>query len=354
MLTRILCSVACIIMIFTGCGDQPNSPEQPKDYSAGSIEPPSEVAALLDEYAVTPNEVLQTEVSANLDSLPAELIDSCDVYAVTFLWGDLFNTAALDRDTIDWSGTLTIYNGEGVVHVQCEIDFEPGQDSVLIHNNPTFAIWISKTSMDFDGLSFLVFFKWKDLSAEYAPPVLRFRTEQITLQFSVYQLVKLDAYYHIDNIGGVAVHARRVWQNACPGGLINGHWIKDGSFSSSSTFDGWWLDHLGNRIGYLNGTFWRNENSIGEFSGQVSGIYTDQVIAELSGKWYYDDPRLCPMCGEGHGVFFGKFVYTNDGRSGRVEGEFGDYSLPPDDIEMPMTGIWYFLCTWTVMWNVGY
>ncbi|UCD94775.1 MAG: hypothetical protein JSU69_01610, partial [Candidatus Zixiibacteriota bacterium] len=182
-----------------------------------------------------------------------------------------------------------------------------------------------------------------------APPTLKFETIPITLQFRFHQLVKLDAFYQIPGVGGVAVHARRIWQNACPGGLIEGRWLKDGSWVTSGRFDGWWMDHTGNRIGYLNGTYWKDNNArIGELRGEVSGLITDEVIAELKGFWYYDDYRLCPMCGAGHGVFYGTFVYLSDNKRGRFIGEFGDYSFPPNDIEMPMHGIWYFECPWTV------
>jgi hypothetical protein len=338
-----------LTLCLAGCGGQPASPLLPETSAADPTDVPAEVQELLDIYAPADDESSVQAVMSNLDSLPYELLDSCDVYSVTFLWGDLFNTAEVNPDTIDWSGTLSIENGTGVVHVRCAIDFEPGQDSVLIHDNPTFAIWISKTHADFDGLSFLVFIKWFSFEPALAAPMLKFETAPVTLQFRFHQLVKLDAFYGIPGVGGIAIHSRRIWQNSCPGGLIEGIWHKDGSWVSSGRFDGYWLDHRGNKLGILTGRYWMDANAYpGKLEGWVSGIVTDEVIAELKGFWYYDDYRLCPMCGAGHGVFYGTFVYLSNSKSGRFIGEFGDYSLPPDDVEMPMHGIWYFECPWTV------
>jgi hypothetical protein len=262
----------------------------------------------------------------------------------------MFNTSSVNIDTVDWSGTLTVHNGEGYVFVRCMIDFEPGEDSVLFHDNPMFAIWVSKTYMDFDGLSFLVFMKWRNINSDYLAQSLWYETEYFNLQFSIHQLAYMTVYHSVENVGGVLIHSRRIWQNTCPGGLIQGTWIKSGNFTDSGSFEGYWADHLGEPIGYLNGIYWRdNVNDVyaGQLIGSVSGIVTDQVIAELTGHWVYDDPRMCPMCGEGHGLFWGTFTNVSDSGWGRFEGEFGDYSLPPDDIEMPMSGIWYYQCPWT-------
>ncbi len=332
------------ILLLAGCSDKSSAPDPSENSVIENQEFPENAQKLLDQYLPEDLESENGEQPAYLDSLPIELIDNCDIYSVTFLWGDVFNTAAPANDPTDWSGTLWV-NGVAVVHVLFEIDFEPGEDSVLIHNNPSFGAWISYTENDLDGLSFLVFLK-RDI-IYITPPVLTFETDPITLSFGFPELVDLTAFYPVDESNGLIVYSRLIWENACPGGLIEGVWIKDGWLSDSGSFSGYWKDYFGEPIGYMNGIFWgTNDGLSGKFSGSVSGLVTDEVIAEFEGHWYYDDMRMCPVCGEGHGVFHGQFRYLEDGRMGYMAGEFGDYSLPPDDIEMPMTGIWRFHCPW--------
>ena len=336
---------AVIFMVFlAGCSRNSTAPDQSGSNTINNQKLPESAQKILDQYLPEDLESENGEQPDYLDSLPVELIENCDIYSVTFLWGDVFNAATPSNDTTDWSGTLSM-NADGVVHVLYEIDFEPGEDSVLIHNNPTFAIWISKTANDLDGLSFLIFLP-RDIEY-FAPPELTFETDPITLSFYFYELVELTAFYPVDESNGLIVYSRLIWENACPGGIIDGTWVKDGWLSDSGSFNGFWIDHLGDTVGCMSGIFWgANDGFTGKFSGSVSGLYTDQVIAEFEGHWYYDDPRMCPICGEGHGVFHGQFRYLEDGRTGFMAGEFGDYSLPPDDIEMPMTGIWRFHCPW--------
>jgi hypothetical protein len=74
----------------------------------------------------------------------------------------------------------------------------------------------------------------------------------------------------------------------------------------------------------------------------------------MEGYWFYDDMRMCPMCGEGHGVFYGTFEdQMGSNRAGTIFGEFGDYSLPPDDIEMPYRGFWQYNCPVVSLTNIG-
>jgi len=332
-----------LLLIGAGCQDQSVSPGD-RGETGGPDEMAVDVREFFDKNAIPTHESEMIENLDVLDSLPVELIDSCDVYAITFLWGDLLNSAVIS-DTVDWSGTLTL-DGEGVVHVRYEIDFEPGQDSVLIHDNPTFAIWLSRTYRDFDGLSFLVFVKWRNY-VDAVRPRLIFGTGPLTLDFSFFELTNLDAYYPAGNIGGVLVHSRRIWQNTCPGGLFRGNWIKDSINSDNGTIDGFWMDHHGDSIGYLSGSFWTNNDGSRGFAGSVSGLITDQVILELRGCWYYDGPVICADCEGGHGLFFGHFHYLTDSRRGLLMGEFGDYSAVAEEIVMPMRGIWWVLCPWT-------
>lgn len=325
-----------MILVLAGCSSQPTSPDSP---AAVPETIPAELQKLVDQYVPTAQGIPSEAQVTYLDPIPTELIGNCDIYAITFLWGDLFNSALTPGAITDWSGTLSV-NGEAVVHVRYMIDFEPGEDSVLSHDNPSFAAWLSYTSNDLDGLSFLVFLK-RDV-VYVTPPVLTFKTAPITLKFSFRQLVKLDAFYRVDNSNGVIVHSRKVWQNVCPSGEMKGRWIKDSSNPTQGHFEGRWLDRWGTAIGYLSGRFWMNNDGRGELAGHVSGLVTDEVIAEIHGYWWFDDPMLCPMCGDDHGFFVGRYKYINGG-TGKLKGEFG-YGLSPDDVELPFHGVWHDDC----------
>lgn len=332
---------AFLILAFWGCSDRATTPGPTDDLTLIQQEIPPDVQKMVDEYIGKDVSLTSDEYLDYLDPPPDDMVSNCDIYSVTFLWGNLFNAGTPSADTTDWTGTLWM-NAEGIIHVRHEIDFEPGQDSVLPHNAPVFAAWISKTCQDIDGLSFLVFIR-RDVDY-FVPPVLTFETEPFTVEFDFYQLIMLDAFYQVDDQNGVVVHARKIWHNHCPGGIIEGVWEKEAFGSGQGTFHGMWKDRLGQPFGYMNGFFWTNEDGQGVFQGEVSGIVTDQVIAMLHGIWYYDDPRLCPMCGEGHGIFRGHFIFLDRPGNGVLKGEFGDVSLPPDQLDLPLTGIWEVNC----------
>jgi hypothetical protein len=116
-----------------------------------------------------------------------------------------------------------------------------------------------------------------------------------------------------------------------------------------------WLNDRGVPIGSYTGT-WRRDTNVfggGTMEGKVYATNaavtsTNQVIAILRGKWVYDDPRLCPTCGQGHGVFEGSFWFDNDISSvarpdGAFKGEFGSLTTPPA-VVMPMKGKWKVNC----------
>ena len=94
--------------------------------------------------------------------------------------------------------------------------------------------------------------------------------------------------------------------------------------------------------GYASGVFWNTNSYPDPMTGDVSTFHTGALPAELEGKWYYDDMRLCPMCGQGHGQFRAFFKRPNWPGWGQIIGEFGDWSIPPADSLMPVTGTWYW------------
>ena len=133
--------------------------------------------------------------------------------------------------------------------------------------------------------------------------------------------------------------------DVCESGTLSGEWIRDDLQGATGTFNGLWITDESDTIGYYNGQFYSIQSKqYNVFSGSISGYYTDQVIGSLYGLWMYDDPRMCPLCGTGHGLFMGIVVYESESRIGYFEGTFGDYELPPEQNNMPMEGIWQKFC----------
>ena len=330
-----------LMLLAIGCSQQSTStdPAVISDDSNSEIE--ASIERLINQYAPDTEELETVLPTAGLDLPDGEADGNFDIYSVTFLWGTLGWDGPPDGGTIDWTGTLSV-NGVAIIHPVFVIDFEHDQDSLIEADAPYYAAWASHTHNDFDGISFLVLL---DRDVDYfTPPLLTFDTGPFTISYDFSELIHLNAFHEVDSTNGVAVHARRIWHHSCPGGLIEGVWSKDDPFAGQGTFEGTWRDHAGNPTGLLSGVFWTDETHHGRFSGSVSGIDTDEVIAELQGGWHYDDHRLCPVCGYGHGVFHGHFTRLHDDRMGTVHGQFGDLSLPWDQLGLPMAGIWRFNC----------
>lgn len=322
-----------------GCSEKSTTPDITADTSASTL--PPEVQKLIDEYVD-----VEADISPDIafDAMtPGENLVGFDVFSVTFLWGDIFGNSP-DVQTTDWSGSLHV-NGQGHVRVGYEIDFEPGEDYILPAVSVDQVHWVSYTTYDVDGINFIVFIS--PVSPDNVPASITFETGPLTLNLTYRQLFRHAAFYPVDDSRGVVVHSQVIWQNSCPGGTMVGQWIKETNNSNQGHFQGEWIDHTGEPVGYMSGQFWTNEDGTRQFSGDVSGITTDQVIAELNGVWAYDDPRLCPVCGDDHGFFRGRFHYIDGSdRRGFLKGIFGDYNLSPDLDTLPYYGIWREHCTY--------
>jgi hypothetical protein len=347
----VLFFMACLILTLGGCSDETTSPVSPDDTKPVAQVVPEEVQQLLDTYGL-PDDALSPELGlVDPEGFPPDLSDtSWDIYAVTYLWGRLHNYCTDDAAATVWDGTLSA-NGEIVVYPAASICFENGQDSIVPYTTPYMAEWGSRTDLyDFDGISFLVFYKRGIFY--FVLPTLKFETQPFTLELDFGELEHYLAFFEVGGCNAVAVYARRLKPYVCTRGLLSGEWIKDEPFGGSGHFEGLWQDHDGNPIGYYSGRFWINNDSYtgtGEFEGSVSGYVTDEVIATLRGTWWYDDWRMCPMCGEGHGRFEGRIFYLNspdvaNTAHGYMKGEFGwreDYT----SVKYPMNGVWYLKCT---------
>lgn len=332
-----------------GCTQEKSSPVSSVNNTPQIEEIPADIRTLLDQYTVEEeidiSEIAQ--IAADLDS--SMLSDSLyDFYIVTFLWGKLQNTSPATDLITDWSGSLSV-NAPSIVIALLPIHFEHNEDSLIPEDQPYAEIWASSTQNDFDGILFLVLYD--KLTPTFAPQILTFDTEPITLQFNFQQLIHMQAFYQVDSVNSVAVSSQKIQPIVCPEGHFAGSWIKADSSHSEGSFEGLWFTHAGDTVGYVNGIFWTNEEGHGLLEGEVSGYYTDQVIAILNGIWVYDDYRLCPMCGVGHGKFKGQFSLLENDANGFFKGEFGNYELPPNDQIMPFHGMWHFVCAHIVTYD---
>jgi hypothetical protein len=328
------------------CSEKATNPPLPEPASPSAGEVPADVAEILETNSpIDLAEAGSDEVNwANWP--PPEWVRNSDVYAVTFVWGSLVNAVTPGVPVTDWSGKLWV-NGVALVHPRRTINFERGQDSLLTDDEPALAAWVSQTGVDFDGISFLVFLR-RDVVYIVAP-WLTFETEPIRLEFQFDKLVNLDAFYDIGQGRAVALHARKIWPGRCPGGFTEGKWIKTDMGGMSGTIDGLWRNQLGEPIGYILGQFYTNDNGERVYDGYVTGYILDYIICEFKGTWWYDDPRMCPTCGSGHGWFRGRYVYAGgSNRGGMMFGEIGDFRAPViDQLGMPFSGIWHDFCAWT-------
>lgn len=304
---------------------------------------PAAVQDLINRYAVGDETTLPNEpsaVSSSDYSTPADTF--WDVYSVTFIWGSLCNSSSSPGTSpVDWSGTLGI-NGEAVVNVTKTISFEAGQDSIIPSGSPASAAWVSQTTGDFDGATFIVSIKRGNVY--FAPLMLSFDTPPFQLQLPTSKLSYFTAYYQVSNTSGVVVHSHRIFPGNCPSGLMYGEWVRANVGGESGEFHGIWTDESGVPTAVFSCTFWTNNDGTRAFSGNVSGITLPVIIAYLEGTWYYDDPRVCPICGASRGKYMGKFTDANDGKVGHIMGEFGDVSLDPSINTLPLRGIWFYSC----------
>jgi len=342
MKKQVVTFVLLTAFFLAGCTQEKISPVSSVNNTPQIEEIPADIRILLDQYTVE-EEIDISEIaplSADFDS--SMLSDSMyDFYIVTFLWGKLQHTSPPTDLITDWSGSLSV-NGPSKVFALLPIYFEHNEDSLIPEDHPNGEMWASSTQNDFDGILFLVLYD--KLTPTFAPQILTFDTEPITLQFDFQQLVHMQALYQVDSVNGVAVSSQKIQPIVCPEGHFAGSWIKADSSQSEGSFEGLWFSHSGDTVGYVNGIFWTNEEGHGLLEGAVSGYQTDQVIAILNGIWVYDDYRLCPMCGMGHGKFKGQFSLLENDANGFFRGEFGNYELPPNDRIMPFRGRWHLNC----------
>jgi hypothetical protein len=336
----IILTLLCLAVAIISCSRETTGPVPVTGDSEINAAMPSSIRQIVDKRMA---ELLDRSPSMSSSEDNYSSAARYDVYALVYLWGRLTNADVGPSTTTDWTGMLTT-TAAGHLRPTIGLFFEEGQDSLVPTNANIHIAWVSFTENDFDGVAGLLFV---DRDAAYVtPPTLIFDTEPFYLELPISVLDLFYGFYRVDNANGVAVHTRRIFSNDCPGGFLDGEWVRDDIGGMTGSFHGLWLDQDGSPVGYFNGQFWTESNGERRFSGQLSGYYSDEVIADLFGYWAYDDPRLCPICGSSHGWFRGRYVHLDNTISGTIKGVFGDYIQPPEENHLPLTGVWRQTCPW--------
>lgn len=344
-----VCALTLALLIgISSCSDSPTEPAESQDRI------PHDVMEIARDhsfpFAPVESGISKFTPSSAIYDPPFE---NYDLYSVTLLWGelfnDLYNTPTPPSTSLDWSGQVSV-NGVVVIDVVYEIDFEPGEDSVLTDDTPSQTAWVSQAG-DLDGISMLVYY---DRDVEYfVAPTFSIGTEQIDLKFNFGELQSHASLHHVSNTQAMVVVAKRIWSADCASGSIIGEWVRDDIGGQTGTFNGIWYKGVDVPAGYFSGEFEKTNSGVGVFTGSVSGYVTDQVIYEFKGTWIYDDPSLCPLCGTGHGRYWGVYSDLNGNIVGVLKGEFG-YATTVEDNHLPLQGVWREFCNDVALTNNHY
>ncbi len=329
-----------LLFLFVGCSNEQPVSNLNSEQTIEAKELPPTLAKKMERYMELDRSVIP-DLQRSPGNNNMNVNDSIyDVYSVVILWGDILGMDP-GLPPVDWSGSLSV-NGEVSVEASYTIAFEDGEDSVLVDDLPNSAFWVSETHHDVDGIHFTVLY---DKTVQYfTPPMLTLTTPLFSHSWNFEQLKQLAEFYPVPPVSGIAILSKQIIIQDCDHGILQGTWFKDSLVNIEAHFNGLWIDNTGDTVGIYSGIVYTDTNGVNILEGNISGLVTDQVIANLYGTWGYDDERLCPMCGEGHGYFMGVYEYVSGDVNGHFAGEFGDYSLPPLDITMPMSGHWRQRC----------
>lgn len=333
---------AMLLLLAIGCSEQKSTaPDQTNQVA--TVNP----AEVVEENATTEWSQPQTApgFQAQLDSIDT----SFDAYALVFIWGQCARPQDSIASPTDWSGSVSM-NAAGSLRLKRPIRFEPGQDTIYAPTDSFSVSWGSFTSLDVDGLGLMVLVKRGVVYA--VAPKISFSTAPFSIEIPVDSLARLNAFFRIDEHNGIVIFARQLPRRICPHGAMLGVWHRD-STGQNGPFEGLWLrgEPFGwpppnptIKVGKVHGRFVLTEDGKRVFHGR----YTDTAgveVGDVFGEWMYDDPTMCPQCGQGHGRFKGKFTRDGQGEVGFVEGELGFGPGPTlNRMDMPMRGRWWMEC----------
>lgn len=327
---------ALAVALLISCSDKPTEPSH--SYSKEELVTRAQEVYTSFMAGRLPASGSPTDALPRADFLPDIMYDTTyDIYVVVNIWGTVNRT--------DWSGSLKT-NGENRIELVRLIDFEEGEDGlapILATYDPTILAWHSITDGDIDGI--LTLFAVKRIpdyiSPPFVAPKLRFETTPVTEEWYAEELADFADFYPVTG-GGMAIVARKLPRPDCRSGTLVGTWTKSILPGDSGQIGGWWVDEQGDTTGSFGGQFWTTEEGRRLFKFYISAPTATVVLGEAWGFWYYDDPSMCPMCGEGHGILKGGFRMGD--QAGVLRAEFGEIGLPFDQKELELSGEWHIRC----------
>jgi hypothetical protein len=341
----VLLMTAALFLFVIGCSEQKATAPAVTDSSTDQVTTDLQVA--LDQNR--PDEFTQPKASPAFQMLMDSVDTSFDIYVATFIWGHFARNTDSTVTPTDWAGTLN-FNAVGGIKARSVICFEKGQDSLLPRPDSATIAWASTTFRCFDGINVVMLSK-RGVSY-FVEPRLAFVTAPFSLEIPLSGLVKFNALYRVGDHNGVAVFARQIPRPQCPRGSMLGIWHRDSTWQNGP-FEGFWLpaNVVPNptlppppNFPKMYGRFFTTNDGQHLFAGK----YTDSAgveVGELFGKWFYDDPTTCPMCGCGHAQFKGRFTITGQGEVGDVMGEIGfGFGSTTPRMNMPIHGVWRMDC----------
>jgi hypothetical protein len=256
--------------------------------------------------------------SVGLDSLYGN--PRFTLYTVAVRWGQLEGDSTVTTKT-DWSGTASLVRGH--LKLLRVLRFERGQDSIVRPRpGPLEISWVSKTSVHFDGLAFMIvdpLYPDDELGVESS---FTFSTEPYSATFNLDDLADLDTVITVDGLGNqVAITAHRIKPDPCGKGFMEGVWWPNNHLNKMGKFHGKWIADDGSLAGHVRGHWGQRGNGERVLFGQWidrSGVFK----GFLRGVWGPDPNR------PGHGFFRGS-IFERD--KTEIGGFRGDYILPRND-----------------------
>lgn len=339
----IFCIGIGLILLIAGCSEKSTTPTIDNGATYTEYYLDLDLQSLADSTFALEEELLYNP--PNQDSDPNLLpVGQYERYCVEIIWGCLDNTSHSQPPEMDWSGAL-VTGVEDAVFPASLIDFEEGQDSLLIMNTINTVSWISRTNGDFDGIVFDFYFN-TDI-CYFVSPEIRFKTLAYENSWYVGELDGLEEVYQVDNVHKVAIKAKKVSDGDCPNGRLAGKWIhKD---RNNGFFYGKWMTEFCSISGYLFGKFWTEENGDRLFRGYWLGL-NKCLKGYFDGKWEYSEDPAVSVSNYCYpkGYFKGRFTDRNSSYIGHLEGQFG---LPLNADIAPQQGCYQpsaFIGTWWV------
>jgi hypothetical protein len=261
-------------------------------------------ATLLAEFAE--DEAYDDPIARITDVAELDRPERAQLYLMV-TWGNLHRDSTI-AGTTDWSGGLQV--DPGVIVLKRTIRFERN-DHIVPRTQRDLLEWQSQTTLGFDGvlvkihplrantdaaLSAAV----NDSSIDSSQVEILFKTEPLSVAFTLDQLPNLNRVITLDDGNAVAFTAVYVTPNHCPHGPMRGVWRNDPE-RQGGVFYGRWATANGKVMGFLKGIYGKNDagekvfygkmiDENGRFEGIMKGRYDNHpstdVVGANSGGWF--------------------------------------------------------------------